>query len=177
MLIHCFLNCRIFCPNDIPEFSQPFTYCCLFIFTFSFNTTALQGKARIPYEMNLPSISFFFFFNFILFLNFTQLYQFCQISKWIRHRYTCVPHPEPSSLLPPHSISGGRPRAPAPSIQYPASNLDFAFNFTEENGTLHERNPSFPNVDTFPSKWILSVTGWVHWEADSEKELNIQEIF
>ena len=39
-----------------------------------------------------------FFFNFILFLNFTILYWFCQISKWIRHRYTCVPHPEPSSL-------------------------------------------------------------------------------
>ena len=54
---------------------------------------------------------------------------------------------------------------------------ELAFNFTEENGTLHEQNPSFPNVDTFPSKWILSVTGWVHWEADSEKELNIQEVF
>ena len=27
------------------------------------------------------------------------MYWFCQISKWIRHRYTCVPHPEPSSLL------------------------------------------------------------------------------
>ena len=39
-----------------------------------------------------------FFFNFILFLNFTILYWFCQISKWICHRYTCVPHPEPSSL-------------------------------------------------------------------------------
>jgi len=24
-----------------------------------------------------------------------------QISKWIRHRYTGVPHPEPTSLLPP----------------------------------------------------------------------------
>ena len=45
----------------------------------------------------------FIFFNFILFLNFTILYWFCQISKWIRHRYTCVPHPEPSSLLPPPS--------------------------------------------------------------------------
>ena len=42
-----------------------------------------------------------FFFNFILFLNFTILYWFCQISKWIRHRYTCVPHPEPSSLRIP----------------------------------------------------------------------------
>ena len=51
----------------------------------------------------------FFFFNFILFLNFTILYWFCQISKWIRHRYTCVPHPEPSSLLPPHTIPLGCP--------------------------------------------------------------------
>ena len=50
---------------------------------------------------------FFCFFFFILFLNFTILYWFCQISKWICHRYTCVPHPEPSSLLPPHTIPLG----------------------------------------------------------------------
>ena len=71
------------------------------------------------------SILFFFFFNFILFLNFTILYWFCQILKWIHHRYTCVPHPEPSSLLSPHTIPLGRPSAPAPSIQYRASNLDW----------------------------------------------------
>ena len=41
---------------------------------------------------------FFFYYYFILFLNFKLLYWFCQISKWIRHGYTCVPHPEPSSL-------------------------------------------------------------------------------
>ena len=41
---------------------------------------------------------FFFFLIFILFFNFTILYWFCHISKWIRHRYTCVPHPKPSSL-------------------------------------------------------------------------------
>ena len=65
-------------------------------------------------------------FFFILFLNFTILYYFCQISKWIHHRYTCVSHPEPSSLLPPHTIPLGRPSAPAPSIQYRASsNLDW----------------------------------------------------
>ena len=34
------------------------------------------------------------FFNFILFLNFTILYWFCHISKWICHRHTHVPHPE-----------------------------------------------------------------------------------
>ena len=31
---------------------------------------------------------------------------------------------EPSSLLPPHTLPLGRPSAPAPSIQYRASNLD-----------------------------------------------------
>ena len=35
---------------------------------------------------------------FILFFNFTILYWFCHISTWIRHRYTRIPHPEPSSL-------------------------------------------------------------------------------
>ena len=67
----------------------------------------------------------YYFFNFILFLNFTILYWFCQILKWIRHRYTCVPHPEPFSLLPPYTLPLGRPSAPAPSIQYPALNLDW----------------------------------------------------
>ena len=59
------------------------------------------------------------------FLNFTILYWFCHISKWIRHRHTCVPHPETSSLRPPDTIPLGRPSAPAPSIQYRASNLDW----------------------------------------------------
>jgi len=69
--------------------------------------------------------SFFIFFFFILFFNFTILYWFCHISKWICHRYTRVPHPEPSSLLPPHTIPLGHPSAPAPSIQYRASSLDW----------------------------------------------------
>ena len=74
----------------------------------------------------LIAILFFFFLYFLLFFfNFTILYWFCQISKWIRHRYICVPHPELSSLLPPHTIPLGCPSAPAPSIQYRASNLDW----------------------------------------------------
>ena len=76
--------------------------------------------------LNINLIILFIFLNFILFfLNFTILYWFCQILKWIRHRYTCVPHPEPSSLLPPHTIPLGHPRVPAPSIHYRASNLDW----------------------------------------------------
>ena len=33
-----------------------------------------------------PAFIFLFFLNFILFFNFTLLYWFCHISKWIRHR-------------------------------------------------------------------------------------------
>ena len=68
---------------------------------------------------------FMFFFLIFLFFNFTILYWFCHISKWICHGYTRVPHPEPSSLLPLHTILLGRPSAPAPSIQYRASNMDW----------------------------------------------------
>ena len=48
----------------------------------------------------------FFFFLFFKFYFIFKLYNidwFCHISKWIHHRHTCVPHPEPSSLLPPPS--------------------------------------------------------------------------
>ena len=48
------------------------------------------------------------------------------ISMNLPRVYTC-PHPEPPSHLPPHTISLGHPSAPAPSILYPASNLDWRF--------------------------------------------------
>ena len=62
-----------------------------------------------------------FFFYFII------LYWFCHTSTCICHRCTRVPHPEPASHLPPSTIPLGHPRAPAPSILYPASNLDWRF--------------------------------------------------
>ena len=64
---------------------------------------------------------FFFFFYF------TILYWFCHTSIWIRHRCTRGPHPEPPSHLPPCTIPVGHPSTPAPSILYPASNLDWWF--------------------------------------------------
>ena len=83
------------------------------------------SEGTLFYKIN----SFFFLvgksYFFILFFNFTILYWFCHISTWIYHRYTCVPHPEPSSFLPPHTIPLGHPSAPAPSTQYHASNLDW----------------------------------------------------
>ena len=71
----------------------------------------------------------FFFPDFIyLFIFcFTILYWFCHTSTWIRHGCTHVPNPESPSHLPPHTISLGHPSAPAPSILYPAVNLDWKF--------------------------------------------------
>ena len=71
-------------------------------------------------------ILFFLIFIFTLFY-FTILYWFCHTLTWIRHGYTRVPNPEPSSHLPPHIISLDHPHAPAPSVLYPASNTDWQF--------------------------------------------------
>ena len=104
---------------------------CSFLFFFFFEPKSIPEEGIDPFLLLLQVIiyySFYFiFFNFyfILFFNFIILYWFYHISKWIRHRYTCVPHPEPSSLLPPNTIPLGRPSAPAPSIQYHVSNLDW----------------------------------------------------
>ena len=72
-----------------------------------------------------------FFFKFMyLFLEancFTILYWFSHTLTWICHGCTCVPHPEPSSHLPPHPIPLGHPSAPALSTLYHASNLDWRF--------------------------------------------------
>ena len=69
---------------------------------------------------------FNFFKNFTLFY-FRILYWFCHTSTQIHHGCTCVPNHELLSHLPPHTISLGHPSAPAPSILYPASNLDWWF--------------------------------------------------
>ena len=82
-------------------------------------------------QVFLPILPFFiiiifFGFCFVLFY-FTILYWFCHTSTCIRHGCTHVPHPEPPSHLPPHTIPLGHPSAPAPSFLYPASNLDWQF--------------------------------------------------
>ena len=71
-------------------------------------------------------MDFFLIFIFTLFY-FMILYWFCHTLTWIRHGCTWVPNPEPPSHLPPHIISLDHPRAPAPSILYPVSNIDWWF--------------------------------------------------
>ena len=68
--------------------------------------------------------SFFFSFIFISWRLITLQYcsGFCLTLTWISHGFTCVPHPEPPSHLPPHPIPLGLPSAPAPStcLMHPA---------------------------------------------------------
>ena len=65
-------------------------------------------------------------FIFTLFC-FIILYWFCHTLTWIRHRCTQAPNPEYPSHLPSHIISLDHPHAPAPSIPYPVSNIDWQF--------------------------------------------------
>ena len=50
---------------------------------------------------------------------------FCHTLIWISHGFTCGPHPEPLSHLPPHLIPLGHPSAPALSTLSHALNLDW----------------------------------------------------
>ena len=78
------------------------------------------GKHKFAFYI-CDSILFIFKFYF------TILYWFCNTLTWIHHGCTCVPKHEPPSHFPPHNISLGHPSAPAPSILYPVSNLDWWF--------------------------------------------------
>ena len=68
----------------------------------------------------------FLIFIFTLFY-FTILYWFCHTLTWVHHGCTCDSKHEPPSHLPPHNIPLGHPRAPAPSMLYPASDIAWWF--------------------------------------------------
>jgi len=92
----------------------------------------MHGVTKIQTRLSDWSdlICTFFFILFFKFYFIFKLYNIVLVLPNIKidgHRYTCVPHPEPSSLLPPYTIPLGRPCAPAPSIQYFALNLDWQF--------------------------------------------------
>ena len=73
--------------------------------------------------LTLTTKTFFFPFIFICWRLITLQYcsGFCHTLTWISHGFTCVPHPDPPSHLPPHPIPLGHPSAPALStcFMYP----------------------------------------------------------
>ena len=93
---------------------------------------------QVPYILFFRDLEFFlavrvtgFFFLILIFIftlfYFTMLYWFWHTLTWIRHGCTWAPKHEPPSHLPPHIIPPDHPRAPAPSILHPASNIDWWF--------------------------------------------------
>ena len=74
-------------------------------------------------------LSLFFFFLTDLFnwrlITLQYCSGVCHTLIWINHGYTCVPHPDPPSHLPPHPMPQGHTNAPALSTPSHASNLDW----------------------------------------------------
>ena len=76
--------------------------------------------------MSSSNCCFFFFFSFFFFFFFFISWRlitlqycsgFCHTLTWISYGFTCAPHPEPPSHLPPHPILLGHPRALVSCIQ------------------------------------------------------------
>ena len=74
------------------------------------------------YCLNCQELVFFFFKFYFIFKLYNIVLVLPNIEMNPPQVYMCSPS---WTLLPPHTIPLGRPSAPAPSIQYPASNLDW----------------------------------------------------
>ena len=92
------------------------------LFTYSFDPTMKHAGSQFQtrdwtHTDSIGSRNSFFFFPFIFIswrlITLQYCSGFCHTLTWISHGFTCVPHPDPSSLLPPHPIPLGLPSAPA----------------------------------------------------------------
>ena len=87
-------------------------------------STAIRTSA-FSFVGALSDILFFLIFIFFISWRLITLQYcsgFCHTLTWISHGFTCIPHPDPPSHLPPHPIPLGLPSAPAPStcLMHPA---------------------------------------------------------
>ena len=79
---------------------------------------ALTQSSKIYIDPTQSWLFFLFLFIFIHWRLITLQYcsGFCHTLTWISHGFTCIPHPDPPSCLPPHPIPLGLPSAPALSL-------------------------------------------------------------
>ena len=111
------------------------------------------------------SLSFFFFFSFIFvswkLITLQYFSGFCHTLTRISHGFTCVPHPNPPSHLPPPPIPLGFPSAPALStcLMHPtwAGDLFHPWQYTCFNATLSE-HPNLAFSHRVPSLLCTSVS-------------------
>ena len=79
--------------------------------------SALAGGFFTTCHLGNPKL-FYLPFIFISWRLITLQYcrGFCHTLTWISHRFTCVPHPDPPSHLPPHPIPLGLHSAPGRAL-------------------------------------------------------------
>ena len=116
---HLCMKCSLGIINFLEAISS---LCHSFFFFLSF----LKKKLSIFFKL-----SFLILFYYYYYFYFTILYWFCHTSTCICHGCTHVPHPEPHSHLPPHTIPLGHPRAPAPSFLYNNGRIIALQNFVD----------------------------------------------
>ena len=145
-----FFTCQLKYQRKLPLISKVSRYFCkrafmvIEVWDSLFHTDKISNATYFPNHMGtIPNASIkscnpalYFFFLFIyLFLKFIYLIWrlitlqycsgFCHTLTWISHGFTCVPHSEPSSHIPPHPIPLGHASAPALSTLSHALNLDW----------------------------------------------------
>ena len=95
----------------------------LSISVFSFSIFFLLGKTTMT-QILFYLLNELIYFNWRL-ITLQYCSGFCHSLTWISHGFTCVPHPEPPSHLPPHPIPQGYASTPALSTLSHALNLDW----------------------------------------------------
>ena len=88
--------------------------------------TQVQDSCHFYCKTESPSnfVPLFIFYFFFLFYNIVLVLPYINMHP---PQVYSVPHPDPSSHLPPHTIPLGHPSAPAQSFLYPALNWESHF--------------------------------------------------
>ena len=133
--------------------------CLIKSFYWGLLSIAIKCKDNLLNECMMVSFFNIYLLLLFLFFNFTLLYWFCHISKWIHHRYTCVPHPEPSSRLPPHTLPLGHPSAPDPvSCIEPGLATHFIYDIIQVSMPFSQIIPPYPSPRVQKTVLYISVS-------------------
>ena len=107
----------IFCNVFLSFWHQGVTNFTEWIGKFSSSSVFWKILCKIGDNSFYFFIYYYFPFIFISWRLITLQYcsGFCHTLTWIRHGFTCIPHPDPPSHLPLYPIPLGLPSAPGPS--------------------------------------------------------------
>ena len=120
-----------------------FTLLCCLVAKLCLTLPCPPSQPRGNYHYNWFNLNFFSFIFISWKLITLQYYSgFCHMLTWISHGFTCVPHPDTLSHLPPHPIPLDLPSAPAlsPCLMHPtwAGDLFHPWQYTCFNAVLSE---------------------------------------